>query len=79
MADRSFYAGRLRVQHVANSSRGIGYSLVAGSVSLARESFGGDRRHFAARVATSSNGIGAFENVRTSWPDWPFPKPAFRR
>ena len=78
MADRSFHAGRLRVQHIANSSCGFGYGLAAGSVSLARETFGGDRRHFATRVTTSGDGIGAFENVWTSWPDWPFSKPAFR-
>jgi len=58
---------------------GLATALAAGSVSLAWETFGGDRRHFATRVTTSSDGIGAFENVWKSWPDWPFPKPAFRR
>ena len=78
MADRSFHAGRLRVQHIANSSCGIGYSLVAGSVSLAWETFGGDRRHFTAGVTACGDGIGASENVWTSRTDRTFPKPAFR-
>ena len=78
MADPSFHAGRLRVQHIANSSCGIGYSLVAGSVSLAWETFVGDRRHVAARVAACGDGIGASESIWTSWANWPFPKPAFR-